>query len=186
MDLGDAIYREITGGRSPRTEIGTFGGAVEYLLGKAGGVASTAARLAGVPASTFRGWLRGRQPKAGRAGDVVRAASAAERRDRLSRGRERRLRAPGALSTLKVIGTYGYDKGKGFTPAGGQREAAVGYYMDEVQDALVDAYLAGASTDELAEIFADAITDRGFYAETFERDNPDGHAWDIEDIEGWA
>ena len=173
MDLGEAIYREITG-RSPRTEVNTFGGAIEYLLSRAGGVASVAARLAGVPASTFRGWMRGRQPKAGRAGDVVSAAGLVERRARLPRGRERRMRRPGALSGLVLVGAYKYDG-----PA--RRRAEIGRYLDEVQDDLLDAYLEGSPEEDLAEILREAIMGAPFYRESLA-----GEAWDIDGLEGWS
>lgn len=192
MDLGEAVYREITG-RSPYTEIDTWVGALEYLLTRGGGVASKAARLAGVPASTFRGWLRGRQPKPERAGGVFGEVSLIERRARLPLKRERRMRRPGALHNAKISGTYGYQTSTGFTPSsagwtgGGGRDANIGPYMvDGTQDDVLDAYLEGASLDELAELFADGIGDNGWYARTFNPDSTDSDGWDIDSLDGWA
>lgn len=183
MDLGEAVYREITGGRSPHTEINTFGGAVEYLLIAAGGVAARAARLVGVPASTFRGWIRGRQPKAERAGAFVAAAQRQQRRDRLPRGRERRLRR-NRLDGVRVTGTYLYAAG-GPAAYATDRDIGLGRYLDDVTDELLDAYLDGAEPSQLGEILAEAINDRGFYEQTFDPDNPAG-GWDISSFEGWA
>jgi len=181
VDLGEAIYREITGGRSPRTEISTFGGAIEYLLGAAGGIAARAARLAGVPPSTFRGWMGGRQPKADRAGEVVRAALRQQRRDRLPRGRERRMRRPGALDEVKIVGRLTYDSAP--EP---DRDVDLGAYLDEVQDEILDAYLDGASTGELAAIMHEGIGGAPFYEQTFDPDAAGHFSWDIDDLDGWA
>ncbi len=180
MDLGEAIYREITG-RSPHTEVATVGGAIEYLLGRAGGVAAAAARLAGVPASTFRGWLRGRQPKA--PGELVGAAQEQQRRDRLSRGRERRLRAPGSLSGTRVEGGIKY---RGKNDRSEDRTIDLGGYLDPIEDELVDAYLAGASTDQLAEIFHEGIVGAPFYSTIFDPDQDNEMGFDFDGLDGWA
>lgn len=189
MRLGEALYREITGGRSPHTEVNTFGGAVEWYLFRGGSIAG-AARLAGVPPSTFRGWVHGRQPKPGRAGWLVRAAQLATRRARLSLGRERRLRRPGALAGLTIVGEHGYDRGKGFARSAGQsmagRTVKLGVFLDEVQNDVVDVYLAGGSMADLAEALHAGINDRGWYAQTFDPYNVDGEVWDIDDLTGWA
>lgn len=179
MELGEALYREITNGRSPYTEVATFGGAVEYFLTSAGGIAAAAARAAGVPASTFRGWMRGRQPKTGNAAGMVGAAIRAQRRERLPRGREKRLRRPGALDDAKIVGGLTY----GSTPEP-DRDIDLGAYLDEVQDALIDAYLDGEPIEVLAEIFHDGITGAPFYEQTFEPGAEMG--WDISDLDGWA
>src|SRR4029434_7481339 len=113
-----------------------------------GGVASAAARLIGVPASTFRGWLRGRQPKD--PGALVDATQRAQRRQRLPRGRERRMRRPGALSGLVLLGAYKYDGPQ-------RRRAEIGRYLDEVQDELLDAYLEGSPEEDLASVLTEAI-----------------------------
>lgn len=168
---------------SPHSEIASFGAAIEYLLGAAGGVASRAAGLAGVPPSTFRGWLHGRQPKAERAGQMFTAALRAQRRARLPKGRERRLRNSD-MSGVTVMGTFRY-AGGGSMRGAEDREVDLGSYMDNVADDLVDAFLDGASTDELAAIFHEGINDGGFYEQTFDPGNPDG-GWDIDDISGWG
>jgi len=180
VDLGEALYREITG-RSPYTEVSSVGAAIEYLLVK-GGSAAAGARLAGVAASTFRGWLKGRQPK--NPGGIVSTAQRAQRRDRLPKGRERRMRAPGALSGVKIVGGLTY----GSTPDP-DREFDIGPYMDDAQNDILDAYLAGASLDDLAEIFHDAISGAPFYENVFDpgQDPGQGHMGvEITDLDGWA
>lgn len=171
--LGEALYREMTG-RSPRTEVNTVGGAVEHFMARAGGVAARAARLAGVPASTFRGWVRGRQPK--EPGELVDRAARSDRRARLSAGRERRLR-DASPEGWTMIATYEYD--------GRSRGMDIGRYLDAtLPDDLVDAYLAGADLDELGEIFTLGVDDshgNGFYTQTF-----NNGAWSVASLAGWA
>jgi len=168
VDLGEALYREITG-RSPRTEIGTWGDAIGYLLGKGGGVAAAAARLAGVPATTFRGWMRGRLPRSDRAGAVVQTALQAQRRDRLPKGREARLRAIDP-EEIELQAAYDYD--------GTTRTVAIGQYLaDTVIDDLLDAYLAGDDLPALGETFALAIGGSPFYERTFLADE-----WTVHDV----
>jgi transglutaminase-like putative cysteine protease len=181
VDLGEAIYREITNGRSPHTEVHTVGGAIDYLLGAAGGVAAAAARLAGVPASTFRGWLRGRQPKA--PGELVGAAQRAQRRERLPRGRERRLRAPGSLSGTRIEGGIKY---RGKHDRSEERTIDLGGYIDPVEDELVDAYLDGAPLEDLAEIFHDAISGAPFYTNILDPDDGNEMGFDFDSLDGWA
>lgn len=178
MDLGEALYEEITG-RSPHSEIHTFGKAIQYLVTRAGS-ASAAARVVGVAPSTFRHWISsGRRPSAERAGFITELAMLQQRRDRLPKGRERRMRRPGALDHVKVnVYIIISDKPE-------ERTFAIGDYLREgVQDDLLDAYLDGANTDELAEMFADAIEDSDFYAEAF--DPYGGYDCDVKSLDGWA
>lgn len=179
MDLGEAIYREITGGRSPHTEVrGGWSAAVEYLVGEAGS-ARAAARELGVSESTFRGWRHGRTPRDG--GDyVLDAARRMQRRARLRPGREARLRKPGALGDAKLVGRLSYDGAP--EP---DRDVEIGDYLDEVQNDLVDAYLDGAGLDELAEIFTDGVSGAPFYEDTLTGEG-DHFTWDFDELDGWA
>lgn len=164
------------------TEVSTLGGAIEHFLLKGNGIAAAAARLAGVPASTFRGWLKGRQPK--NAGALVDAAVRSQRRDRLPARREKRMREPGALGTVKIVGGTTY----GSTPDP-DRDFDLGGYMDEVQNEILDAYLDGASLDELAEIFHEGINGAPWYETVFDPDqdaSPSHMGVDITDFDGWA
>lgn len=180
VDLGEALYREIAK-RSPHTEVQTFADALRYYVGGAESV-SAAARELGVPRRTLRGWLEGRQPRGG-GGWLVDEARREQRRERLSPARERKLRAPGALDDVKIVGGLTY----GSTPDP-DRDYDVGSWLDEVQNDIIDAYLDGASTDELAEIFHEGINDGGFYADVLD---PGDYGTsqlhvDITDIEGWG
>jgi len=177
--LGEALYREITNGRSPYTEVSTVPGALRVLAADAGSMRALARSLDIAP-STLRGWFKGRTPRDDRSG-LVQEAVAAQRRQRLPKGRERRMRARG-LREVKVTGTYTYDgTGRG---ADEDREVDLGPYLDDVADELLDAYLDGADLDELEETFIDAISDgggNGWYARTFQ-----AGGWDIDDLDGWA
>ena len=172
MDLGEAIYRQITG-RSPHTEVVTFSAAVTYLATRFGS-ATAAARASGFPPSSFRHWVSsGRVPSAEKRGDVIEAALLQQRRDRLPAGREKRLRRPGALNEVEMFGTVTLsDKDE-------YREVDIGRYMDDAENDLVDAYLEGATTAELAEIWADSVND------SFYRNGLEDGDWDIDRLEGW-
>ena len=172
MDLGEAIYRRITG-RSPHTEVSTFAGAVTYLVTRFGS-ASAAARASGFPPSSFRHWVSsGRVPVAEKRSDVVEAALLQQRRDRLPPGREKRMRRPGALNEVEMIGTVTLsDKDE-------YREVDIGRYMDDAENELIDAYLDGATTDELAEIWAASVND------SFYRNGLEDGDWDIDRLDGW-
>lgn len=180
MDPGEALYQHITDGRSSATEIRTFGQAVKYLVRRYGS-ASNAARAAGVPPSSFRHWATGkRTPPSERAGDITDLAQAMQRRGRLSKGREHRLREPD--TDFKMVGRLTYD-----SQPEPDREISLGNYLEDgVGDRLVDAYLDGASPDELAEILHEAIYDAPFYEETFDPYGSGHLAWDIDSIEGWG
>lgn len=178
MTPGEAIYREITGGRSPRTEITGWRDGLAWLRGQAGSTSALAREL-GVNRSTLRGWLDGRTPRGDRAGMVARAALRAQRRARLPKGREKRLRAPGSLSDVKMVGSLNYG-----TEPEPERDLNIGDYLADIQNDLVDAYLDGASTDELADILAGGIEDADFYADTLSSDG--SMDWDITSMDGWA
>lgn len=176
MELGEAIWREITG-RSPRAEITSFGDAVNYLLGRAGS-ASAAARVIGVPPSTFRHWVSsGRVPKGERKGDVIEMASLQKRRDMLPRGREKRMRKPDSLGTaVKCVISIS-------PPREEERELELASWLGyDVENDLIDAYLEGATPDDLAEIFHDAIEGSAFYSDVF--DSYGGYDVNITDL-GW-
>lgn len=175
MELGDALYREIAG-KSPRTEVADFDDALDYLVA-AYGSASAAARAIGEPPSTVRHWATGkRAPKGDRADRVLNLVKRLERRARLPKGRERKLRAPGSLGdaikcTIEVSDPE-------------DRTLDVRQYLgDGIEDALVDAFLDGATPDELADVFHEYVEGSAFYEDLFE---PGGGQYetDIEDL-GW-
>jgi len=179
VSLGEAIYREITNGRSPYTEVRSIPGALAVLAAEAGSMRALARSLDIAP-STLRGWSKGRVPREEQS-ELLAEARQAQRRSRLPKGRERRMRNRG-LREVKVTGTYTYDgAGRG---ADEDREVDLGPYLDDVAEELLDAYLDGADLDELEETFIDAISDgggNGWYARTFQ-----AGGWDIDDLDGWA
>lgn len=179
MDLGEVIYREITNGRSPHTEVTSWSDALELIVGEAGS-GRAAARELGIAETTLRGWRHGRTPRDG--GDfVLDAALKMQRRARLRPGREARLRKPGALGEAKLVGRLSYDGAP--EP---DRDVGIGDYLSEVQNDLVDAYLDGASLDELAEIFVDGIEGATFYEETMGAGGAGHMEWDFDSLDGWA
>lgn len=87
MSIEENIYRGLTG-RSPRSEMHTFGGQLGALLAHAGGTRSAAAQLA-VSQRTIQRWLAGTQRPSKAAAARL---AALQRRLRLAPTRERRLR----------------------------------------------------------------------------------------------
>lgn len=172
-DLGEAIYRAMSG-RSPFTEVRTFGQGVSYLLGMAGGNVAGAARLAGVPRKTFADWARkGVVPRSiGRQAGVLSLARAAERRARLPRGREKRLRKI-RPQNCNIAAVYTYD--------GTDRVVQIGPYVDpNVYNALCDAFLAGADLAGLRQVFAAHVDDPSGFYQTFGNDPDDDSGWKVE------
>lgn len=176
-DLGTAVYRALSGGRSPNTEPSSFADALKWFVKAAGGNVSAAARLAGVPRRSFRDWMDGKSsPGQQRRDQVAASARLSERRARVTPGREKRLRGR-ASDGIVITGSYNYDPGP--------RKVAIGQYMaDGVIDDLLDAYLNGAQPDELREIFAVGITDdpSGFYASTMDQGPTDTHGWTVDHV----
>ncbi len=173
-DIGEAIYRAMAG-RSPFTEVRTFGQGVSYLLGMAGGNIAGAARLAGVPRKTFADWARkGVVPRdIGRQAGILSLARAAERRARLPRGREKRIRAKDP-SGCQFVGTYNYD------PPGDDRVVKIGpYLVPGVYGALCDAFLAGSDLEGLRQVFADHIDDPANFYQSIGNDPGDDHGWTV-------
>lgn len=91
------------------------------------------------------------------------------------------MRADWSTDGLTVVGTYSYDDAHSE-----DREVRIGEYMNDVGADLVDAFLDGASPNDLWDIAHDAINDHGWYADTFERESPDPHQWDVDEITGWG
>lgn len=144
------------------------------------GSVSAASRALSVPRSTLRGWLAGRTPKRGSSwlsGQLSRRARARE----VSTWADR-IRMTDHTS-IRIHGTYRYAGGQSMKGAE-DRDVPIGEYLGPgVIDALVEAAENGAGPDELAEVFADYITDGGFYADTFS--GRDGGHWDIDYIDGF-
>lgn len=140
------------------------------------GSVSKAARELGVPRSTLRGWLAGREPKRGAdwfSGRLLRAARPTAVADRI-----RDLPATG----VRIHGTFRYDGG-GSMKGAEDRDVPIGEYLAPyVLADLADAYVEGAGPEQLAEIFADNIIDGGFYSQTFSGDA--GGEWVIDYIDG--
>lgn len=180
--LGEALFAMLAGEAGELEEVEEFEDEDEWreqVIDMFGSVAR-AARELNVPRSTLRGWLAGRTPKRGRSwfsGELRRSAAARF----LDPDRAARLRGAN-LDNLHIHGTYRYAGGAAMKGAE-NRDVPIGTYLrEDTLDALIDAYLAGATGDELAEIFAEHITDGGFYADTFS--GRDGGHWDIDFIEG--
>lgn len=164
MKFGEALYRLITNGRSPRTEPTTFPAALAVLIRSAGSAAG-AARALGVSATTVRRWRDSGRAPAGRASLVVQVATAVERRARLKPGREKRLRKP--QPGMKVAGKVkisDYEE---------ERDIELGQYAEEnAMGAAIDAYLAGESLDAIGDAFADGISGASFYEDLFSSEGP--------------
>lgn len=99
------LYRYLTKGRSPATEVPDKLGPLISALEKAAGSGRKAAAAAGVPESTWRDWRSGRRKPSGLHGAKLDAAREGlrvrVRRQRLTAGRERLLRARPPTVTLK-------------------------------------------------------------------------------------
>lgn len=176
-DIGEAIYRALSG-RSPFTEVASFGGAVGYLLGAAGGNIAAAARMAGVPRKTFADWARkGVQPKdAARRAAVFNLAKRAERRARLPRGREKRIRKMTPIGA-SFTGVYRYDQRAWDKES---RDVKIGPYMDpNVYNALCDAFLNGASPEGLRAVFAAHVDDPAGFYQTVGNDPSADEGWGV-------
>lgn len=184
--MGEALYRAICK-RSPHTEPQTFGQAVGWFVARAGGNVSAAARAAGVSRRTFRDWLDGKGHGTARAGDVLAAARAGERRERLKPGREKRLRrAPAAGMTF--AGRYNYD-GKPGKEAPTRSPVQIGRYVQpDTIGHLIDLFLSGASLDALRDGLAGSATEdpTGFYMGTLGHTHNEDHGWSVDsvDLEG--
>ena len=172
LDLGTQIYRSFAH-RSPNTEPTSFADAVGWFVKAASGNVSAAARLAGVPRRTMRDWVAGKPTSDERRAQIVASAQMSERRARLAPGREKRLRALDGPGATSLVGTYNYGDGD-------EREVLIGPYLDEgtIPD-MLDAYLSGASPEDLRERFADHITNdpTGFYPRTLALPPSDDHGW---------
>lgn len=177
--LGVAILEAI-GGPGAARPISTGIGAMNALRA-AYGSDRAAARAMDVPASTWRGWRKGRTPALG-FDWLIETAEQDDRRERLSDELEAELRQPFSTEPLRVRATFNYNAG-GSMKGAENRNLPLGGYLNDVGSDLVDAYLAGADADELEAILVDAIADRGFYAQTFS--SPEG-MWDIHRLEGWG
>lgn len=177
MDLGSAVYEAMAGGAAGGEPAG-FRDALNYL---ADGAISTSAlaRDLGVARSTLRGWLGGRTPRGARGDRIVEGAQLEWRRDVLSSSRERQMRSDWSTDSLVVVGTYTYDGKAGPRSADEDREVALGEYLNDVGENLVDAFLDGATPQELGDIVADAINDHGFYADSF---GGGSGSWDVSEV----
>jgi hypothetical protein len=177
-DLGTAIYKALSGGRSPNTEPTSFGDALGYFVKAAGGNVSAAARLMGVPRRSLRDWLGGvSTPKGDRRRDVARSAQLSARRQRLTPRSEARVRGRDPQG-MTLVGRYNYDFLDGVTEA---RRCQIGPYLDDdTVPELVDAYLSGASPADLRALFASKINDPSdFYSRTMALPPTDDHGWTV-------
>lgn len=89
------------------------------------------------------------------------------------------MRAPGALDDVKLVGRLTYDG----VPEP-DRDVDIGRYMEDIQNEILDAYLDGASPEELADFFIEGVED-DWYRDTLSGE--DTHmSWDIDSLDGWA
>lgn len=142
------------------------------------GNVSATARDLGVPRSTLRGWLAGRTPKRGR-------EWVAERFSRRAKSEIAKVRAPRILAmswdSVTFHGTFRYEDG-GSMRGAEERHIPIGRYVNPaVNEALIAAAERGAGPEDLQRVFADHITDNGFYEQTIRGDWGD---WDITEVTG--
>lgn len=163
-----------TGGRESDDEPTSTRAALEYLADDYASV-SAMARDLDVPRSTLRGWLAGRTPRGGGVAGIREEALFRWRSDSLNPQRAHAMRQDWSADSLVVVAAYQYDAKAKQQEA--VREVRLGEYLADIGESLVDAFLDGASPDELEGIVVDAISDHGFYAETF----ASGH-WDVEAV----
>lgn len=180
--IGEAVMAAIAGG--PVRDVATVSGGVQAWISEYGSLRA-AARQMGVAPSTLRGWRDGRTPRGGIGSWLIESGRAIKRAAQLDPAREARMRQDWSLDRLKVTATYHYASGGTMRHGrSDERVLDLGPYMADVGEQLVDAYLDGASADELGDIFVGGIGDNGWYAQTF-REEGDG-AWDILTWEGWG
>ena len=179
FDIGEAIYHALASpSRSPFTEPASFGDAVRYVLAAAGGNISSAARMAGVPRKTFADWTnKGVRPRdAARLAGVVGLARRMERRRRLPRGREKRIRKMDPTGCT-FTGVYRYDQRAYDKDA---RDVKIGPYLRPgVYNALCDAFLAGASVEGLRAVFAAHVDDPAEFYPTVGNDPSSDEGWGV-------
>lgn len=103
MEMSEAVYRALSGGRSPATELRGLGvpELVRAVESASGSQRAAAARL-GVSPSTLRRWKAGSHRPRGLAG-LQAAAKAALRRGRMGPRREAKLRGLGPWSITGVV-----------------------------------------------------------------------------------
>jgi hypothetical protein len=173
-DIGEALYRAISNGRSPHTEPNTLDRALRWYVKQAGSVAG-AARLAGMPRRSFRDWLDGKsRPRGGRSSALIAGAIRGERRARLTRGREKKLRQLDPQDWRLEGAVYTYDGVE-------RNEVLIGHWMGgDPINALVDAFLGGSSIHELRGVFVDHIQGAPFYEETMQHPAGHEHGWTVE------
>lgn len=181
-----ATYRAITGGRSPHTEATDWQTGLQVFI-RAHGSEAAAARALEVPRRTLRNWLgkfgKVVVPPADRQARVVGLMVRAQRRARLTPGREKRLRAAKKI-TIEGVDRYdGNDREVTFHVGQG---GSTGITSDVVNK-LIDAYLFGAQgtddhtilggqNDGLAGMITRRIVD-SWYNEFFNDTKPD---WGID------
>lgn len=99
MNIEDALYRAITGGRSPATEGVDAPSMIAEIERRTGMNHTQAAAYFQVPRTTWRNWRQGGHPKL----DAFARLRVAQRRLRLAAGRERWLRANPACAVLAEV-----------------------------------------------------------------------------------
>jgi hypothetical protein len=168
MRLGESILREFSGGRSPDQEVTNQADALRVLLVEQGGSVSGLARFLDRPRRTVRGWLTGTTPRGG-ARWIVHAAVVTQRRSWLDAEEEDRLR--NGFDVVTVGGTLSISDDEARVL---ELEFLPGY-----GDQLVDAYLDGATAEEMETIFINGIADDWY------RDAVADH-WDTNWLDPWG
>lgn len=184
QELGDHLYRAITGGRSPRTE--GFHSALGELRRQVPSTTDLAARI-GFPRKTVADWLnKGSMPRGARREEAHQTILEALRRHRLRLGREARLRgAPDAKLVVEVKQRY-HDKrptGQHRTWKHPQGDSPYNIEWDpRANGRIIDAYLAG-DMEAAAEEFIRGIGDQSYQEMTTPDNDDDDVHFDIERIE---
>lgn len=147
------LYRAITNGRSPATEIASAAARLAELERAHGGGAA-AARAVGVSLRTWQRWRVAAAGTASAARERQRPSKASElrltqavRRARLKPGREARLRRS---RVLRVTGEYVVSSDRR------QRSEDIGPHVGALRGKILDAYLAGDNR-EMARLFTRAL-----------------------------
>lgn len=158
MDLGEAVFRLFSGGRSPREPYSKRW--VAEGIARAGGV-SQLARALGIHRTTVQGWTnKGKTPTV-ESQELLRVAL---RNARMSDSREARLRAKDEITV------------QGTQDDGGTRHRVIHldarYLAPGTMNRAMSAYLAGASPAELHRVVWQGIHSAPFYKAVFHPGGP--------------
>lgn len=175
MNLGEALHAFFLERVDQAEELWDTPQAAAESLAEYYGSTSAAARELGVPRRTFRDWASGRSSPRGGGGwlmdlarDLVAEMFGDEDDEMLG-------------DSIGIHGDYVYSDG---TQMRGAEERSITLELRRgTMNRVHAAWKAGASQDELAELFHAGITDHGFYEATFDpAGSIYGGQWDIHSI----